>query len=137
MVILVIAVLMALLLSAVLKVKTYIRERRAEAAALALRTAISTYHVRYHQWPCPDPDLVRGADRTYAGGPDGNNVIAAILLGDGGPYMTEVAGHPYIDLVDYPTDSDGNLLNPWRHPYVVTVDINYDDDPADGVSVTW
>ncbi len=137
MVILVIAVLMALLLSAVMKVKTGVKTQRANAAALALKTAIGGYHVRHHQWPCPDAHLDDGSDHTYEGGAVGNVEIVRILTGESGPFRDEVEDSPYIDLVDYPTDEDGNLLDPWRNPYRVTIDINYDGTPADGVSVTW
>jgi len=138
MVILVIGVLMALLLSAVMKMMGAAKSHRAQAAALALRTACETYHGRYHVWPCPEAHLEGGVDRTYAGGgAGGNNTIAAYLLGDDGPHAGEVASDPYIDLADYPTDEHGNLLSPWGRPYKVTVDINYDGAPTDGVSVTW
>jgi prepilin-type N-terminal cleavage/methylation domain-containing protein len=115
-VILVIGILVGLLFPALYGVREQARRRQAKAAKTAIETGVRNYHYEYGKWPIPAGDLGAAGNTTYA---DNNYQVVNILTS---------AVPPKLDIADYKTDGRGTVLDPWREPYRIVIDTDYNDD---------
>jgi len=121
-VILIIGILAGILLPALYKAKTGAKRRHAEETALALASAIRTYHYEYRHWPCPDGILKSGTD--------------AIYKTNNWPVINELtnASPSCIRMESLKTNGFG-VVDPWGRPFRIEMDIDYDDSIPDLVRV--
>jgi type II secretory pathway pseudopilin PulG len=172
-VIAIIAILAAMLLPALAKVKEKAKVRKARLEIASLQTAILKYETDYSRLPCSTNVLNRAVtqtlreDFTYGDalpGPTGpvsvqnsvvggvainNSEIVAILMdietypsnnsptvNKGHVKNTRKVRYLNAELVDDSTTGgvgpDLIYRDPWGNPYVITIDLNYDENARDG-----
>jgi type II secretory pathway pseudopilin PulG len=168
-VIAIIAILAAMLLPALSKVKQKAREKEARLDVAKIQSAILKYESDYSRLPCSSETLARataaGEDFTYGtdiGGvpvtvplPPGNyttnsSEIIAILMdmetypADNSPtvnqaHVKNTRKYRYLDNVDMSDDPTAGGVgpdliyrDPWGTPYIITLDLNYDENARDG-----
>ena len=143
-VIAIIAILAGILLPALAAAKEKARVVQAKGEVRSLATAISAYQGEYSIYPTPSTDSgkLAGADKTFDNlSPDTLNSNIVVLLLDidqpGGPNeghklnpqkhvllngkMVNGTASPGISTIDY------NFRDPWGRPYLVTLDLDYDN----------
>lgn len=141
-VIAIIAVLAGLIIPAAVVVKENARRTQAATEARNLAAAITAYQAKYGLYPCSAADAQLGGDRTYTN----DNSATMIILLDAG---ADVAGGPNENHKRNPEKhvffnakqaqnntspglgSDYNFRDPWGRPYVITLDLNYDNKCTD------
>lgn len=113
-VIVVIAILFAILMPAIGRLRQRAHRADAQATAKVLEDAIIQYHFEYGRWPINYANLQ--PEMEFAGN---NHLVIAYLM----------ANHPqnpkrvqFIQIDDYTTDEQGSIVNPWGNPYVITFD---------------
>ncbi len=128
-VIVIIMILIGLLMPALYGAKKQAKLKQAKVECIGVATAIIGYHADYRKWPVPDvdqehDDIDYGRDSEAGEGQFDNNVVVDILAG---------SSHPYLDLGDFKTDANNNILDPWGKQYVIKIDNSYDGQlfPAD------
>ncbi len=133
----IIAVLAGILLPVLAKVKEKAKIVKARTEMTHLVAAINGYQGDYTAVPTesPAPAPNSGADYTYANG--NANVIVIIMDKDTGVnlgHKRNTQKHSYFDAKIAPNDnasgldSLNNFLDPWGHPYIITLDLNYDNN---------
>lgn len=152
-VIAIIAILAGLLLPALGRVKEKAKIKMAVAEMANLRAAIAAYDGEYNRPPSSKAaeGLAAGGDYTYKGnapgvsvGTDLPNSEVIIILQDVDTGVN--AGHarnprknafytgkPISGQSAGGLDANFNLLDPWGHPYVITLDMNDDNKCFDAV----
>ncbi len=115
----VIAILAALLLPAVNRVRDGARERQAQTEARIIGQAIAAYRLQHRRFPAPEHHLENaGQDMMYGeDGSGGNNAAVMRILRDADP--------PVLDAGSLRWEGD-NVVNPWGRQYNITLDLNYD-----------
>jgi len=152
-VIAIIAILAALLLPALAKVREKARVKETELALAGIIAAVKAYEADYSRMPVSAAVLTvaAGNDLTCAGGitgftqtpnPSNDEVINILMDMNAGSNLNHVKnskGHKYFDgkLVGDNTrpgvGPDGVLRDPWGTPYVISFDLNFDDKTRDAV----
>ena len=132
-VIAIIATLAGLLLPVVAWVKKKAKAAQAGTEVRSLATAIAAYQSLYGVFPCSVADAGGGLDKTYTN----NSDIMMILLDvDGGvnagharnPQKSVFLNGKMVTSAALPgIGPDYNFRDPWGRPYVVTLDLNYDN----------
>jgi prepilin-type N-terminal cleavage/methylation domain-containing protein len=158
-VIAIIAILAGLLMPALARAKLTALKTQAKNDLQQIKTAIEAYHGEYSRFPSPTNIIV--ADFTFGtnNSPDNNNPPAnfgsaiggyaadnanlmAILLnenyGANTNYQKNPRKTPFLNVSKRAaTTNDAGLgpdlvfRDPWKHPYIVTVDYDYDDHCRD------
>lgn len=113
----VIAVLAALLLPAVNRVREGAQERQAQIEARIIGQAISAYKLRERRFPTTHLDA--GEDLRYGDG-DNDDHPNSVVMG-----ILREADPPVLDEDSLRWDGD-NVLNPWGRQYRITLDLDYD-----------
>ncbi len=176
-VIAIIAILAAMLLPALAKVKEKAREKKARLEVADIHSAILKYETDYSRLPCASNVLARAAyippasggpeDFTYGDtlpGPTGPVSVQNPVVGGGAINNSEIVAI-LMDIETYPSDNTdtvnkGHVKNtrkvrylnaemvddssrggvgpdliyrdPWGNPYIITLDLNYDENTRDG-----
>jgi prepilin-type N-terminal cleavage/methylation domain-containing protein len=160
-VIAIIAILAGLLLPALTQVrqKAHIRQAKLEMAAIV--AGIKAYESQYSRWPiskaASDATALSGVDTTFGGDfdtPSGtttvqsigsyrtdNSEVMTILMdldaGVNQGHVRNPQGHVLINPKRATDSSSGGMgpdnvyRDPWGHPYVISIDTNYDDKCRD------
>ena len=166
-VIAIIAILAAMLLPALAKVKQKAREKQARLDVANLQSAILKYESDYSRLPCSTATLTKATelkeDFTY--GSDIGGVSVTVPLGGYTTNSSEIIAI-LMDIETYPSDNSptanrGHVKNtrkyrylnnadmvddvtrggvgpdliyrdPWGTPYIITLDLNYDENARDG-----
>jgi prepilin-type N-terminal cleavage/methylation domain-containing protein len=133
-VIAIIGTLAGLLLPVVNRAKRQAKIAQAGTEVRNLAAAITAYQSLYGIYPCSDADGKGGADITYT---NGNRDIIIILLdldeGVNAGHVRNPQKHVFLTgkLVNNTIlpgiGSDYNFRDPWGTPYVITLDLNYDN----------
>jgi prepilin-type N-terminal cleavage/methylation domain-containing protein len=133
-VIAIIATLAGILLPVVAGVKKKAKIAQAGTEARSLAAAIAAYQSLYGIFPCSDADAKGGVDLTYT---NRNADIIMILLDvDGGVNAGHVRNpqkHVFLNgkmvtsAAQPGIGPDYNFRDPWGSPYVITLDLNYDN----------
>lgn len=110
-VIVIIMMLAGILLPALSKIKKRIKIRQNDTTMRTLVVAMRTYHTSMGVWPVDNP---AGVDCSY----QGDNYKIMTLMKDASP--------PCIEVSDFSFDGSGNVIDPWRVPYKITVDKDHD-----------
>src|SRR6185437_12273780 len=148
-VIAIIGILSALSLVAISKVREHGRITEAKREITALKNAILEYHSDTGRYPVSDAvvALAGKGDFTYDGTVNNSEVIAVLMnrerYMDGSPtinfghvkntkqkfYLSAV---PMTDAVNMPgLGPDVVFRDPWSQPYIISFDLNYDDNCRD------
>ncbi len=136
-VIAIIAILAGLLLPVVSRVKVKGRIAQAQTEARSLAAAITSYQSLYTLYPSSEIDGKGGKDITYTN----NSEITVILLDISTNAVPANLDHKrntqrhvflnakLVDSVVQPgvSQKDFNYRDPWGNPYVITLDLNYDN----------
>ena len=132
-VIAIIATLAGILLPVVSSVKQKAKVAQAGTEVRSLAAAITAYQSLYAIFPCSDADGKSGNDMTYTNNSD---IITILLDVDGGVNAGHVRNpqkHVFLNgkmvntVVQPGIGPDYNFRDPWGRPYVVTLDLNYDN----------
>jgi len=150
-VIAIIAILAGMLLPAISRVKINGQRTRAKQEINDLVTAIKGYETDYSRLPIP-PNVAAGNNDVTFGWYGGsvntsNNMIVAILMdaeaygsGAATPNKDHVLNpqrHHYLNAksvtstADPGVGTDGVYRDPWGNPYIISLDLNYDDKTQD------
>ena len=130
----IIAVLAGILLPVLAKVKEKAKIAKARTEMAHLVSAINGYQADYTAAPTESPAPGGGGDYTYAGG--NANVIIIIMDKDTGAnagHARNPQKHSYFDPKLAPNNNAGGLgtddvfRDPWGNPYLITLDLNYDN----------
>jgi prepilin-type N-terminal cleavage/methylation domain-containing protein len=148
----IISILAALSLVAISKVREQGRITEAKREINALKNAILEYHADTGRYPVSDAvvTLAGKGDFTYDGTAYNNSEVMAVLMNrerymDGTPTIN--AGHvkntkqkfylsavPMADAVNLPgLGPDLVFRDPWSNPYIISFDLNYDENCRDTV----
>jgi prepilin-type N-terminal cleavage/methylation domain-containing protein len=152
-VIAIIGILAALLLPALSKVKQQARVKETKLALAGIVLAVKSYETDYSRLPVSGALLTAagGNDITCGGGvsgfsqvpnPPNNEVIDILMDNDAGSNAAHVKNskrHKYLDakLVGDTTrhgvSPDGIYRDPWGTPYIISLDLNFDEKTRDDV----
>ena len=151
-VIAIIAILASLSMVAINKVRERGRITEAKREINALKNAVVEYHADTGRYPVSDAAIASAAkgDFTYDGTSLNNSEVMAVLMDrerymDGTPTID--AGHlkntkqksylsavPMADAVNLPgLGPDLVFRDPWGHPYIISLDLNYDENCRDAI----
>lgn len=119
-VILVIAILFAIMMPAVGRLRERARRADAEAARTVLRDAILQYHFEYGRWPIDYSAL----QEEMVFDNDNNHEVIAYLMMDHPENTKKI---PFLQTGvgsddQYTRDDQGNIVDPWGNPYTITFD---------------
>lgn len=147
----IIAILAAMLLPAIAKAKEKARVKQARLEIANLVTAIKQYENTYSRMPAPANIAAGSGDVTFGwfnnALNNSNNVVIAILMdlekypdGTYTPNKDHVRNpqrHNFLnatmtgDATRSGVGPDGVYRDPWGNPYIITLDVNYDERARD------
>ncbi len=136
-VIAIIATLAGLLLPVVAGVKKKAKIAQAGAEARSLAAAITAYQSLYGIFPCSDADAKTGADKTYTTNSDIIIILLDLDAGVNAGHVRNPQTHVFLNAkmggsnVQPGIGPDYNFRDPWGNPYVITLDLNYDNRCTD------
>jgi prepilin-type N-terminal cleavage/methylation domain-containing protein len=155
-VIAIIAILASLLMPSLARIKTVEKINRAKREMAAISTGISKYESEYGRFPVSATAINRATpgrdDYTYGGsvlnlalGPGSwisdNNEVMAVLLdlekyADGTAtinqgHVKNPRGERYLEAASVSLGADGVCRDPWGTPYVISIDLNNDNNCRD------
>ncbi len=113
-VIVVIAILFAILMPAIGRLRQRAHRADAQATTAVLKDAIMQYHFEYGQWPIDYSSLQPTMTFT-----DNNHEVIEYLMFNHSQNTKRI---PFIQIDDYTLDGQGNIINPWGNPYRIVVD---------------
>ena len=123
-VIVIIMILVGFLMPALHGTKKQAYNKKAKAECMAITTAIISYKTDKRKWPVGGDN--GKPDKTY--GDEGDDRLNVYVINE---LILPKANPPYLDIGDFKTDSDGNVIDPWGEQYIIKIDTDYD-----GVLVT-
>jgi len=139
-VIAIIAILAGLLFPAISGARRKAQIAQAESEIKSIESALKAYYTEYGRWPIGNGG---GGDFSYGkfetGGPSGcceNYYLMDALRGIpdtyGAPCGSNYQGQNnprnivFLEIAASSMDSYGNYVDPWKHPYQITLDTDYD-----------
>lgn len=129
----VIAILVAMLFPAIGAVRKKADRAKAQAEANSIASAIKSYYTEYGKWPVAATSQ-GGADKVYTNNADIVRVLLANNADD--PNLNDVLNPRKIVFLDGRNTMkngtpgigpDFNYCDPWGKPYVIAMDLNYDN----------
>ncbi len=121
-VIAIIMILVSMVIVAVGAIKRAANRRRAATEMAGIANAIKAYNVEYGKWP---GQMQGSADLTYylpAGSGTGGQAL------DQAKIITALTNNPrdniYIELPPRSMNAQGQFIDPWKRPYIITMDEN-------------
>lgn len=123
-VIVVIAILFAILMPAIGRLRQRAHRADAQATMAVLQDAIMQYHFEYGRWPIDYGNLQPEMEFD-----DNNHEVIEFLMVDHDQNTKKIQ---FIQIDDYTTDAQGNIVNPWGDPYIILFDTD-----ANTVSVSY
>jgi prepilin-type N-terminal cleavage/methylation domain-containing protein len=132
-VIAIIATLAGLLLPVVSSVKRKAKIAQAGAEVRSLAAAIAAYQSIYAIFPCSDADAKGGNDMTYTTNSDIITILLDMDAGVNAGHVRNPQKHVFLNgkmvstVVQPGIGPDYNFRDPWGQPYVITLDLNYDN----------
>ena len=145
-VIAIIGILAAMLLPVLAKVKEKALISRAKTEMGAISQGIKQYETPYSRWPVSSAVLASAADVTYGGlaagvgGPTNSEIVVILMDLDQGINAGHVKNPQKISMLNAKTVSDNTLggvgtdgvyRDPWGTPYIITIDLNFDEKCRD------
>ncbi len=124
-VIVILGLLFGLLTSALMFARRNSRRAEAKSDCTTILAAMRCYRHEYSRWPCNDNlgiDVQVFSNNNY------------VIL----DYMTNIVGgkNPkeiqFLNIDGYHRDAAGNLIDPWKEPYVITISLT-----NDSCAITW
>lgn len=118
----IIMILAGLGLAALVSMNVSAKERAAKADLVRIRTAIEQYWTLYHRFPVNPTRDAAGEGATAMEPAEILKMLVYQDGPDGDPDTNKLPRGSLMEFKERKLDSDGNLLDPWGHPYYVFID---------------
>jgi prepilin-type N-terminal cleavage/methylation domain-containing protein len=129
----IIATLAGILLPVVARASRQAKIKQAAVEARSIAAAITAYQSLYGIFPCSDADAKAGADKTYTTNSDIVIILLDVDAGVNAGHVRNPQKHVFLNgkmvnsVIQAGIGSDYNFRDPWGNPYIITLDLNYDN----------
>lgn len=130
-VIIIISILAGLLLPALGSARTKAYSAQAKVTAVGLATAFKAYYTEYGQWPASSQWPASPAQQSYGGSPGNTEMyVTTNLLTNTRNIVFYDFSAKYLDAAGTYGAANLTYLDPWKKPYRVSFDVNYNNQIA-------